>query len=43
MNLETIDIDQLLEATTEIAGADYGYVIDEIDIDVLLDDTDKWI
>lgn len=42
MLLENADIDQLLEATTEIADDDYHYLIRHIEIDALLELTQDW-
>ncbi|WP_302053223.1 hypothetical protein [Bacillus sp. FJAT-29790] len=42
MILINADIDQLLEATTEIAEDDFRYLIRQIEIDTLLENTQDW-
>ncbi|GLB60693.1 hypothetical protein [Cytobacillus sp. NCCP-133] len=42
MRLVQMDIDQILEATLEIAEDDLGYLIRQVEIDSLLERTQDW-
>ncbi|MCS0673972.1 hypothetical protein DFO70_101239 [Cytobacillus firmus] len=42
MRLVQMDIDQLLESTSEIAEEDLGYMIRHVEIDHLLERTQDW-
>ncbi|MFE4523646.1 hypothetical protein ACFRCQ_16275 [Cytobacillus firmus] len=42
MRLVQMDIDQLLESTSEIAEEDFGYMIRQVEIDYLLEHTQDW-
>ncbi|KAF0817020.1 MULTISPECIES: hypothetical protein [unclassified Cytobacillus] len=42
MRLVQMDIDQLLEATSEIAEEDLGHMIRQVEIDHLLERTQDW-
>lgn len=42
MSLVYMDIDLLLESTTEIAEDDLGYMIRQVEIDYLLERTQDW-
>jgi hypothetical protein len=42
MRLVQMDIDQLLESTSEIAEEDLGYMIRQVEIDHLLECTQDW-
>ncbi|MCS0652846.1 MULTISPECIES: hypothetical protein [Bacillales] len=42
MRLVQMDIDQLLESTSEIAEEDLGYMIRQVEIDHLLERTQDW-
>ncbi|CAM3898363.1 MULTISPECIES: hypothetical protein [Bacillaceae] len=42
MRLVQMDIDQILESTSEIAEEDLGYMIRQVEIDILLERTQDW-
>lgn len=42
LNMKNTDIDQLLEATNEMADEDFCYIIKYIEIDALLEITEDW-